>query len=59
MTPQNPPPGSAEAIQIGCSCSVLDNARGRGFNGRKGVYVITDDCKVHGSRADERSERAL
>lgn len=30
MTPLEPPPGSPEAVALGCLCPVLDNAHGRG-----------------------------
>ena len=32
-----PPPGSVEAQDIGCTCAVLDNRRG------KGAQIISDD----------------
>ena len=45
-------PGSDEAIAQGCTCSVLDNGRGRGAwggiktNGEL-VFWITEGCPVH------------
>ena len=51
-------PGSDEARKIGCTCAVIDNHYGRGYHGRSGVYVVNEDCRVHGSRADDLSERA-
>lgn len=47
-----PNPGSREAQDLGCSCPVLDNARGRGAWGSEGkdaIFFITDGCKVHGT----------
>lgn len=50
----NPAPGSIAAGNLGCLCPVLDNAHGRGYLGGvkdrsgKTVYVIRDDCPMHG-----------
>ena len=40
-----PNPGSDEAIEKGCTCPVLDNAHGRGFNG--GKFWIAQGCMLH------------
>ena len=50
-TLHTPAPGSDEARKIGCTCAVIDNHYGRGYRGRSGVYVVNEDCRVHGSRA--------
>lgn len=53
-TSATPPPGSDEARAIGCTCPVLDNARGRGYLGgvrdKNGniVFVWGMHCPVHG-----------
>ncbi len=47
--PINPPPGSDDAIKLGCLCPVLDNAHGKGayiIDGEP-VYWITAECPVH------------
>ena len=56
----NPPnPGSSEAIDLGCTCPVIDNARGRGYmGGAKGkdgrtVFVYTEGCPVHHEEVSE------
>ena len=44
-----PPPGSKEAVELGCKCPVIDNHYGRGIgeiNGRM-MYVISGDCPLH------------
>lgn len=41
------PPGSDEAIKAGCKCPVLDNCHGRGYYGRRGVYVFNANCELH------------
>nr|DAG02338.1 MAG TPA: hypothetical protein [Myoviridae sp. ctRci5] len=45
-----PNPGSDAAIKMGCTCPVLDNARGKGImgDGEKHGYWITSDCLLHG-----------
>ena len=44
-----PPPGSPEAIKLGCRCPVLDNAHGagRGGDGEAFGWWISGDCPVH------------
>ena len=42
-----PNPGSDEAIAAGCTCPVLDNAHGKGYYGKAGVFVYTVGCPVH------------
>jgi hypothetical protein len=46
-------PGSDEARARGCTCPVMDNARGKGWpGGRKNVggetmFVVAGDCPLH------------
>jgi len=50
MGSETPTPGSAEAIEQGCTCPVLDNAHGRGARGTSGpdaVFWMSMDCPVH------------
>ena len=49
-----PNPGSQEAQPLGCTCPVLDNARGAGYLGGvkdaegETVFVVNLDCPLHG-----------
>jgi hypothetical protein len=43
-----PSPGSDAAYDEGCTCARMDNARGRGYMGQPGVFVITMGCPLHG-----------
>lgn len=43
-------PGSSHAVQRGCSCPVLDNARGLGARGTRGadaIFWVNSDCPMH------------
>lgn len=42
-----PNPGSDEALELGCTCPVLDNGHGRGA----GPFWINEGCPVHGPHA--------
>lgn len=42
-------PGSASAAAAGCNCPVMDNGRGRGWMGVAGLFVMRDDCPLHGT----------
>lgn len=46
-------PGSDEALNMGCTCPVLDNGHGEGFvlDGQKSWW-ISDDCPLHGIKHD-------
>lgn len=48
-----PNPGSDEAISLGCTCLVLDNAHGKGNGYLKTdgspMFWINADCPMHGS----------
>ena len=48
MQNKPPPPGSNEAIELGCKCPVLDNANGKGIviNGEV-MYWYSQDCNIH------------
>ncbi|MGR3501578.1 hypothetical protein [Pseudaestuariivita sp.] len=55
QTPLPPPPGSPEAVAKGCTCPVLDNARGLGWKGGvkdpetgETLYVMQIDFPLHG-----------
>ncbi len=42
-----PNPGSEEARKQGCKCPVLDNARGQGYMGVPGQFVMSERCPMH------------
>lgn len=41
-----PNPGSDTALELGCTCPVLDNGRGR----RGPPFWITEGCPLHGGK---------
>jgi len=43
-------PGSALARRNGCRCPLMDNHYGRGYMGLAGIYVMTEDCPIHGAK---------
>jgi hypothetical protein len=47
------PPGSDKAIAEGCICPRMDNGHGRGYLGQAGIYVMREDCPLHGSAESE------
>lgn len=59
MIPDTPNPGSDEAVSLGCTCPIGDNARGRGAWGSSGedaVFWQDENCPLHGA-TDERKTR--
>ena len=47
---EKPTPGSDEALDLGCTCPVLDNGRGRGAEvdeTGKVRFWYTEGCPVH------------
>ena len=48
-----PTPGSAGAVDLGCTCAWRDNHRGAGVagNGEKFGWWISGDCPLHGGKA--------
>jgi hypothetical protein len=44
-------PGSDEAAAAGCTCPVLDNARGKSA-GRPGEFWISGGCPLHAPHAE-------
>lgn len=51
---KEPNPGSAEAVEAGCKCPVMDNLHGKGIplttSGciTQVAYWINGDCPIHG-----------
>lgn len=54
---KTPPPGSKEAIIIGCTCPVIDNYNGQGYMGQEDIYVYNMDCPVHIFNYEEPEEK--
>jgi len=56
MTDETPKPGSDAAVELGCSCPVLDNNHGDGISmldhegGRRTAYWINAGCSLHGTK---------
>ena len=42
-----PTPGSDKAIELGCTCAVLDNCRGAEWFGKVHGFWVTGGCPVH------------
>lgn len=51
-----PAPGSKEAIEKGCNCPILDNSYGKGYYGKKGIYVITIGCPLHDKKKNRKKK---
>lgn len=53
MIRELPNPGSDEAIDLGCSCAVMDNRRGEGVMmlGEGPFFWVEGDCPLHGTIA--------
>ncbi len=56
-----PAPGSPEAGELGCTCAVMDNAKGWGVfgDGGKFDYWINGNCPVHGGVPSTNDEEEL
>jgi len=42
-----PNPGSDDAVDLGCTCPILDNGHGKGSAWGEGVFWYSVDCPVH------------
>ena len=51
-----PKPGSTPAINQGCRCPVFDNHRGAGYHGNPNVFVMTEECPIHGTGTQKAIE---
>lgn len=51
-----PNPGSTEALDLGCTCPVLDNHQGHGYRGQAGVFIYAMNCPVHFADECEKTE---
>ena len=45
-----PNPGSPAAIELGCTCAVLDNCRGADWFGKVHGFWVTENCPIHGDK---------
>jgi len=52
-------PGSQEARDAGCICPVLDNSYGKGYYMQPGVFVMREDCPLHGAEVKKMAETSL
>jgi hypothetical protein len=48
-----PNPGSDEAVDLGCSCPIMDNSYGEGYMEMEGVFVYNVGCSLHGESLRE------
>jgi len=51
-----PNPGSDEAIMMGCTCAVIDNAHGIGYHGIPGQWIYTEGCPLHWPHSEPHRE---
>lgn len=42
-----PNAGSDEAIDLGCTCPIMDNEYGKGYMCMEGVFIHTEGCPIH------------
>lgn len=54
---EKPKPGSAEAVDLGCTCPIIDNHYGKGviLNGER-HYWEDEDCPLHGTGVPEEQD---
>ena len=43
-----PNAGSDEAVDLGCTCPIMDNEYGKGYMGMEDVFVFNTECPLHG-----------
>lgn len=53
-----PNPGSDEAIELGCTCPVLDNGHGHGAYGQTDLFWNNGDCPLHTNAGRTANEMA-
>ena len=51
-----PNPGSNEAIDLGCSCPIMDNSYGEGYMGMKDTFIYNQSCKLHKTKEEPPEE---
>ena len=55
---ETPKPGSRAAENLGCTCPIMDNARGRGAygDGERYGWWMSADCPLHGRPSPQEGE---
>ena len=48
-----PNAGPDEAIDLGCTCPIMDNEYGKGYMGMEDVFVFNTQCPLHGEALKE------
>jgi len=48
-----PNAGSDQAIDLGCTCPIMDNEYGKGYMGMEDVFVFNTQCPLHGEALKE------
>lgn len=59
MSAKQPNPGSDDAVAAGCTCPVMDNARGRGAwfsSGPDAVFYQNEQCPLHGTTQEKAND---
>jgi len=54
---RTPNPGSDEAVKLGCTCPVLDNAHGGGALGKPDQFWVTEGCPLHSTEENHDNKR--
>jgi hypothetical protein len=50
---KTPNAGSDEAVDLGCTCPIMDNEYGKGYMGMEDVFVFNTQCPLHGEALKE------
>lgn len=55
---KEPTPGSLEAVEHGCQCPVMDNARGKGVRIHDEIqFWISSSCPLHSQNTEKQNDR--
>jgi hypothetical protein len=59
IKPKIPNPGSDEALDLGCTCPVMDNGHGKGYMKIKKqlFFVIQDNCPIHNTLIRKKDKK--
>jgi hypothetical protein len=58
MATLTPNPGSEAALELGCTCPVLDNNHGSGSDWGYNKFWINGNCKVHMPKKEKLDDSA-